>query len=172
MFNSYKLASYYSGRGEDDGGYLIKSEIGNMDDSETSLCEMDDSSIPANSAADHRSTSGNNNPHGNSIPFGALMVPPGGNGPPATIHPPSPQFAMMNGGANGAGPGHLMSTSTPASLMFSPPPGNNISNHIDAANMLHLSGANPASIHPNMTPIDKLYSMQNSYFNNPSECEC
>lgn len=138
-----------------------------MDDSETSLCEMDDSSMPANPAADHRLTSAGSTP-GNSIPFGALMVPPGGNGPPTAIHPPSPQFAMMNGGANA---GHLISTTTPTSLMFSPPPGNNVPNHIDA-NMLHLSGANPPSIHPNMTPIDKLYSMQNSYFNNPSECEC
>ena len=34
--------SYYSGRGDEDGYACNKSEMGCMDDSETSLCELDD----------------------------------------------------------------------------------------------------------------------------------
>ena len=145
-------------RGDEDA-YTVKSEMCGMEDSETSLCEIDDGMRP-NSASDHHiqvsssvnspfNTTITNNPHG-------MMVP---------SH--LTDLVMLGGGPT-------MSHQQSSPLMFSPPPPPPLPpppsiTHHGVLHGLHIS--NPTTV-PNMTPIDKLYSMQNSYFSNPSEIEC
>lgn len=119
------LGSYYSGTRDDDSAAFVKNELLALDDSETSICDLD----------------------------------------PEQQHGPElyPDGAVLGvGGVHDA-----MFVSSPH-MLRGPPPG-----------VLHhsapLGSGAGQGLGPNMTPIDKLYSMQNSYFTSgsaPSECEC
>lgn len=58
--------------------------------------------------------------------------------------------------------------------MFGPSMGGQLSPHLTSsvASSSSVSSYHHGATGPSMTPIDKLYSMQSSYFNNPPECEC
>lgn len=122
----------------DDNGYSVKSELCALEDSETSLCELDDGL--RDSSEHHTVPSGDSFPNPPHPMMGHEMM----------LHPPPPQSTLN---------------------MFSPPPPPPPPppTHPPIA---HLHSLHHNSTVPSMTPIDKLYSMQNSYFSNPSEIEC
>ncbi|UXI21273.1 hypothetical protein NH340_JMT07216 [Sarcoptes scabiei] len=186
MLQSPDGGSYYSGRGEEDG-YTVKSELGGLDDSETSLCEMDDGIIhrptsasdpirlSSNSSSSGTSVVNQNNNNSNSMPFGLMMI---SNNGPISSSLSQQQHAQQLPPAS--------SHHHPTSTAFSTNDSHHIPHH-PSLPIHHNPHLNPFQHHqnhsslptsnqihslPNMTPIDKLYSMQNSYFNNPSECEC
>ena len=146
-----------------------KSDLGALDDSETSLCELDDGNgilvRPNSTGVPPLHGGGNFGPGGPGGPGATSMMSPleltcltGGGG--QAMFPPNITGNMImpfGGGVGGLplpphqlGPNHLLTTSSSVS-------------------------------ESSLTPIDKLYSMQNSYFSsssngggggNPQEQEC
>lgn len=144
------VGAYYS-REDDSGGYLTKgNELTTLDDSETSLCELDNDGSIIRPGSNDGIHSHHLSMHGSSMELTCLTS----NGPIFHSPPPPPTHAQHHHShpmMSHLGPmiptgATLVPTSTQAAI--------------------------PTGTGSSMTPIDKLYSMQNSYFNNPSECEC
>ncbi|KAI2802734.1 LIM homeobox transcription factor 1-alpha [Blomia tropicalis] len=150
MIHSPDEGAYYS-REDDSGGYLTKgNELTTLDDSETSLCELDNDGSIIRPGSNDGIHSHHLSMHGSSMELTCLTS----NGPIFHSPPPPPTHAQHHHShpmMSHLGPmiptgATLVPTSTQAAI--------------------------PTGTGSSMTPIDKLYSMQNSYFNNPSECEC
>ena len=153
----------------------MKNELIGLDDSETSICDLDPDHVP-----EMYSTS-------------AGVVP--GSTPNGTAPGPHPHPSL-------GPPVHDPTMFVPSPLMphSRAPPNHHIINMPNLHHHPHHSSPQSLSLHqtlslpgggtsgllsqhntgihqlgPNMTPIDKLYSMQSSYFASgsaPSECEC
>lgn len=161
IFSNFSGSYYSSGRGEDDVCYNnVKTEMTCMDDSETNICELDDNNgeqmMRQINTDNHRLSLINHHHHHHQVPL---------------------PFASLVS---------VSSSTTTTTLsnhaMFSPPPPpplhGRLSNNL-LHSTLHMTNNNnhnttttTTTTPSSMTPIDKLYSMQSSYFNNPSECEC
>lgn len=158
--------SYYSTGREDDstgGNYGMmtsKSDLGTLDDSETSLCELDDGGIlrPNSTGGVPGTPIGGN--------FGPMMSPL--------------ELTCLTGGqtmfspTGNGGPPHLQS----GAMMI--PFAGQLPSQLGQNSHQHLLSTSSSASESSLTPIDKLYSMQNSYFNssssggggNPQEQEC
>ncbi len=142
-----------------------KSDLGALDDSETSLCELDD----GNGILVRPNSTGVPSLHGGGS-FG-----PGG-GPGATSMMSPLELTCLTGGG-----GQAMFSPNITGNMIMPFGGGGVGGLPLPPQQLgpnHLLTTSSSVSESSLTPIDKLYSMQNSYFSsssnggNPQEQEC